>query len=130
MQSTRTQMVPRARELHAFSGEIAQVNLRAIRFAALVSDLPGFQNLLYGTQQAIRVIQHELVEFLPLLFFHLAPLQRFEVQPNRGDRRLQLVSDRVDETAVLLVQPYFADKKRGVQNHSQNNRGEDNHAEE
>ena len=48
---------------------------------------------------------------LPLRFLYFAALQRFEVQTNGSDGRLQFMRNRVDETPVLFVQAYLADQK-------------------
>ena len=66
---------------------------------------PALQDLVDGVMQPRGVGQHDVVELPPLLLVHLACLQRFEIQPDRRDRRLQLVGDGVDEGVVLLVAP-------------------------
>src|ERR1700733_4831048 len=123
-------MVARARQFHALGDKRTQIDLGAVLFATLVSHLAGLQNLLDGAQQAVGVVQHELVKLLPLRLIYFAALQRFEVEANRGDGSLQFMRDRVDEAAVLLIQANFAHEESSVQDHPENNRGKYNYAEE
>src|SRR6202046_3013324 len=85
VQRVGVQMVAGTRKFHALGDEVAQVNFGAVLFAALVSHLAGFQNLLDGSQQAVGIVQHELVKLLPLFFLHFASLERFEIQANGSD---------------------------------------------
>ena len=73
------------------------------------------QHLLDEPEQAIAVLEHDTVELLPLFGIQLATLQCFQVEADRGQRRLQLVGDRVDERIVLLVAPDLAHEKDGVE---------------
>ena len=101
-----------------------------VRAAAAVAGLAGFQHLLDGAAQAVGIVEHQIVKMLALGFVHVAALQRFEVEADRGDRRFQLVRDGIDEAVVLLVEADFADQEAGVKDHAENDRGEKNHAEE
>ena len=81
------------------------------------------------SEQPVAVLQHGAVKLLALVLVHGARLQRFEVQPDGGDGRLQLVRDGVDERVVLLVAADFAHQEGGVQDHAGNDHGEQQDAE-
>ena len=83
-------------------------------------------------QQAIAVGEHHVIELaaLGVIEAGAARFQCVQVQPNRGDRRLQLVRDGIHERVVLLVSLNLADEKCGVQDQAGDDRGEDEHAEE
>src|SRR5258708_16714457 len=66
-------------------------------------------------QQALGIEQHQLVELSPLRFSYLESLQSLKVEPDGRDRRLQFMSDRVDETVVLLVATNFTDEKNRIE---------------
>jgi len=80
--------------------------------------------------QPIGVSQHDIVETAALLVAERAGLQRFQVQADRRDWRLQLVGDRVDERVVLLVAPYFEHEKDRVDDESGDDQAEGDDAEE
>jgi hypothetical protein len=115
MQRGVLEVMPRAREFHAFADQPAEINLRRRVRRFFVSHLTRLQDLLHGIEQAIGILEHEAVKLLALRFVHLAPLQRFEVEANRRDGRFQLVRHGVDETVVLLVAPDFTHQKDGVE---------------
>jgi hypothetical protein len=100
--------------MHSRTSESNSTGKRCAR-AFLLRRLTRFQDLFHGVQQAVGIEQHELVELAPLRFFHLAPLQGFEVEADGGDRRLQFVGDGVDEAVVLLVAANFADQKNRIE---------------
>ena len=76
---------------------------------------PGAQHLLDGGQQAVAILQHDLVEFLALGLVHRARLQRFQIEPDGRHRSLQLVGDGIDEGVVLFVAADFAHQKDRIQ---------------
>src|SRR5882762_3327542 len=80
-------------------------------------------------QQALGIEQHQLVELPPLRFSHLESLQSLKVEPDGRDRRLQFVSDRVDETVVLLVAANFTDKKNRIEDETGDDGAKKNDAE-
>ena len=94
-----------------------------------MSGTSGAQHLLDCLKQPIAVSQHDVVKLAPLFFADVARLQRFEIQTNRSDRRLQLVRDGVDERVVLLVASYLADQERRVEHESEDQHVEKDDAE-
>jgi len=92
----------------------------------------GVQHLLDRMDQAVAVAQHDVVELAPRGFAQagIACLQRVQVQADRGDGRLQLVGDGVDERVVLLVAPDLPDQKRGVEDEAGDDGGKDDDAED
>ncbi len=86
-----------------------------IELAPAVTDAAGAQDLFDGRQQAVAILQHDAVELLALGFIHRARLQRFEIQPDGGDRSFQFMCDGVDEGVVLLIAADFADQEDGIQ---------------
>ena len=88
-----------------------------VRFepAAGAPDAAGAQHLFDGGQQAVAILQHDAVELLALGLVDRARLQRLQIQPDGGHRRLQLVRDRVDEGVVLFVAPDLPHQKDRVQ---------------
>ena len=51
------------------------------------------------------------------------------MQTDRSHRRLQFVSDRIDEAVVLLAAANFAHQKTGVHDHASDDQGEKDDAE-
>src|SRR5262249_11435179 len=68
-------------------------------------------------------------ELLPLFVLNRPALQSFQIKPDRGNRRLELVSDGVKKAVLLLVAPHFAYQKDGVQNHAHDNDGEEDNSQ-
>src|SRR5579864_3243019 len=69
------------------------------------------------------------IDLLALRRVHVAPLQRLEIETDRGNRRLQFMRDRVDKAVVLLVAPDLTHQKDRVQDDSRRNRCEEDHSE-
>ena len=90
----------------------------------------GAQDLLDQVEQPVAVGEHDAVELPALVFGEFAALQRFEVEPNRGDRRLQFVRDGVDESVVLLVAPDFTHEKNRVEDQPADDDQEEDDAED
>ena len=90
----------------------------------------GAQHLVDGVQQPVAVLQHDAVELAPLVVVELAGLQRLQVQPDRGDRRLELVGDGVDEGVVLFVAPDLAHQEDGVEDEPGDDQQEEDDAED
>ena len=80
--------------------------------------------------QPRRVGQHDVVELVALRLADRARLQRLEVQPDRGDRRLQLVGDGVDEAVVLLVALDLQHQEHGVDDQAGDDQAEQDDAED
>ena len=76
-----------------------------------------------------RVVEHHAVELAPLLLRQLAALQRLQVQPDRRDRRLELVGDGVDERVVLLVAPDLAHQEDRIEDEARDDEREQDDAE-
>ena len=109
---------------------LAEIGFGAMLGAALVAHFAGLQHLLDGSEQAVGILEHELVELLALALVHFPALQRFEVQANGGDGRFQFVGDCVDEAVVLLVAADFAHEEACIQDQPKNDGGEEKYAEE
>ena len=67
---------------------------------------------------------------MPLLVVERARLQRFQIQPDRRDGRLQLVGDGVDEGVVLLVAADFEHEEDGVDDQAGDDQAERDDAED
>src|SRR3954463_11442975 len=108
-------MALRTREPHALVGARQEIHTKLLAWHP--PSLSRVQDLFNRVKQAIRVPQHHIVELPPLLLLHtwLASLQRFKVEPDRRDRRLELMRDGIHERVMLLVAPNLADQERGVQ---------------
>ncbi len=101
-------------------GDAPEVRLRAA----------GSQDLFDGVQQPVAVFEHRLVELPSLRLVQLARQQCLQVEADRGDWCLELVSDGVDERVVLLVAPDLADEKDGVEHHPGNDDEKEDEAED
>src|SRR5208282_3964463 len=88
---------------------------QARRRTFLLCRLARFQHLFHGVEQALGIDEHQLIELPPLRFSHIESLQGLKVEPDGRDRRLQFVSNRVDEAVVLLVAANFADQKNRIE---------------
>ena len=90
----------------------------------------GLQHLLDGLLQPVGVREHDAVELAPLRLVDLARLERLQIQPDRGDRRLQLVRDGVDEGVVLIVAAKLAHEEHRVDDDAGDDQGEGDDAED
>src|SRR5579864_86214 len=124
----RLQVITCPRPGHAFFDQGGEIDVDLLSPAG--ASFAGPEHLLDSVHQAIGVFQHELVELAPLRFFNLPPLQGLQVEPDGCDRRLQLVSYRIDEAIVLLIAADFADEETGVQDQPGHNCAKENDAEE
>jgi hypothetical protein len=110
----RLQVMPQDRQVDALAREGADVQVRPPRRLRLLAYDAGFQDLIDGVVQPVGIGQHDRVELAPLLICRRARLQRLEIEANRGDGRLQLVGDGVDEAVVLLVAADLHDQEDRV----------------
>ncbi len=92
-------------------------------------EMTGSQHLLHGIDQAVGILQHDAVETFALRLIEVARLQRLQVETDGGDRRLQLMRDRVDEAVMLFAAAHLAHQKNGVQGDSGDDESEENDAE-
>src|SRR5271166_4352096 len=112
-------MVERAGALHTRLHNVRQLDPGNVRqLAAGSSDTAGSQHLLNGAHQAVGVIEHNFVEFVALGVIDRPGLQRFQIQPDGGDRRFQLVGHGIDKGVMLRVAADLADEKRSIQHHA------------
>ena len=102
----------------------------AVAVAAAVAQFAGLQHLLDGGQQSVGVGVHGSVEVLALGFGDVSALQGFEIQADGGDRRFELVGDRVDEGVLALVAADFANQEDGVEHHAGHQQAEQQDAED
>ena len=77
--------------------------------------MPGSQHLFHGIDQAVGILQHDAVKTFALRLIELARLQRLQVKTDGGDRRLQLVRDRIDKAVMLFAAAHLAHQKNRVQ---------------
>ena len=74
------------------------------------------QDLFDGAEQPVAVGKHHVVKFVAVSSWRdVRAFERFEIKLDRGDRRFQLVRDRVEKCVVLFVAAYLADEKYRVQ---------------
>ncbi len=124
------QMVARPCERHAVLHDRRQIHRRAARVADFRADASRAEDLLDGALQPFGVLDHHLVELLPLGVIYRTGLQRLEVEAHRRDGRLQLVRHRVDERVVLFVSPDLADQEDRVEDDAGDDEREDEDAED
>src|SRR5215475_5389028 len=122
-------MRPRSRQFQTFSSQIAQINHGLVDVAAAVARTARAQRLFYGMEQAVAVVEHDLVELFALRLVHLPRLQCLQVEPDRSDRSFQLVSDGVKKAVLLFVATDFAHQENRVQDQSRNDQHEKDYAE-
>ena len=116
---------------HALARDLREIDAAARARAGTASRaLPARSTCSMVPQQPVAVLEHDAVELAPLVRVELARLQRLEIQPNRRDRRLQLVGDRVDERVVLLVPPDLAHQEDRVQHDAGDDEQEEDDAED
>ena len=110
----RLQVMAHGSEVDALPRQRGHVHRRARGALRALAYDAGLEHLVDGVVQAVGVREHDVVELAALRVGDRARLQRLEVEADRGDRRLQLVGDRVDEAVVLLVAADLHDQKHGV----------------
>ena len=108
------EVMARARGVDAFLDQPAEIDRGAMFEPALLARHAGAQHLFDRVLQAIGVLQHDAIELLALRVADLARLQRFEVQADRRNRRLELVRDRIEEAVLLLGDAHLADQEHRV----------------
>ena len=120
----------RARNGDAVVRELFQIHAHLLNRHAPF--LPCAEDLLDEVHQPVAVLQHHVVELVPLRLVDGGParLQRFQMKPNRCDWRLQLVRHRVHERVVLLVEPDLADEKGRVEDEAGDDGGKHQAADE
>ncbi len=119
-----TQVVARPRRVDALLDQPAEIDRRALFELAPLPRHAGAQHLLDGVLQAIGILQHDPVKLLALRVADLARLQRLEVEANRGDRRFQLVGDRVEEAVLLFGDAHFTEQEHRVDDEAGDDQGE------
>src|SRR5579872_593945 len=122
-------MMACAGHFHALAHQPAKIKQHTLWRCLFVDGLSRLEYLLHRFQQTIRIVEHEPVKLFALGFLHFAALQGLEIKANRSNRRLQFVSDRIDEAIVLLIALDFADEKNCIENQSGGNGPEKDDAE-
>src|SRR5262249_35561217 len=69
--------------------------------------------------------EHQTVEVATLIVVDLAPLECLQIEADRSNRRLQLVSHGVEKTILLLISADFADQEDRVQHQSGDDKREE-----
>ncbi len=72
---------------------------------------------------------HRPVEVGPLFRIEVPNLQRLQIKPQRGDRRLQFVRDTVDKVRLPLVKTHLFNHHEQVDDQADQNQSEDNSAD-
>src|SRR5262249_25608862 len=121
--------VAKAGQLQAVMNDRREVHVLPVAARAALADLARAQHLLYRSQEAVRVIQHQPVEIAALVLIQTASLQRLQVETDGGDRRFQFMSDRVQEAVLLLVSADFPDQKDRVQDQAGDDQAEKDYAQ-
>ena len=87
-----------------------------------------FQQLTDQVVEPLQFVLHRLIKVGSLFIVQLPKLQRFQVQLQGGDRRLQFVSHAVDEVGLPLVQANFFHRQKHVEDHADQDQCEDDRA--
>ena len=98
--------------------------------APLLPRRAGAQDLFNRVLQPVGVLQHHAIKLLALRVADVARLQRFKIQPYRGDRRLQLVCDRVEKAVLLFGDAHLADQEHRVNDEAGDDQCKRGHAED
>jgi hypothetical protein len=108
-----------------------EVNEGAVLLTMALAELSGFEDLLDGGEEAVRVGEHDLVEllFLGVVDDIGAALEGFEIETDAGDGGFELVGDGVEEGVLALVAADLADEEDGVEDHTGDEGGEEEDAE-
>src|SRR5215469_16223418 len=106
-------MITGARGVHTLLDQSSKIDMDPFRFMG--SGFAGLEDLIDGGHQTSRILEHEPVKLMTLGLIDLSTIERLQVKANRSNRGLQFVSDRIDETVVLLVSPDFANQKTGIE---------------
>ena len=117
------------RGVDAFADQPRQVDRRDVVQLGFLPRRAGPQHLLHRALQPCGILEHDPVELFALRVADVARLQRLEVQANRGDRRLELVRDRVEEAVLLFGDAHFADEKHRVDDDARDDQAEGDDAE-
>ena len=117
--------VARAGQVEAGARRLTQVNQFLVAARVAVRDLTRAQDLIDRVEKSVGVCEADVVELGALLRVQVVPLQRFEVEADGGNRRLQLVGDGVDEGVVLFVAADFADEEDGVEDEARDDDAEE-----
>ncbi len=129
-QRLRRQVMTGAGRVHAVAHQLAKIHFALVATRSLVARAPGAQHLLDRLRQPVGIAQHQAVKFLLLCFRNVPPLQRLQMQPDRGHGRFQLMGDGIDETVVPLAAPQLAHQKNGVDHHPRDDQRKEDDAEE
>ena len=122
-------MMARPSRIHAVAHQLPEIDFDLVAPRLLVAGSSGAEHLLDGFGETVGIAQHQPIELLLLRFRQLAALQGFQMQPDRCHRRLQFVSDGVDEAVVLLAAPQLAHQKNRIHHHAGNDQREKDDAE-
>ncbi len=121
------EVVAQERDSDAVGDEWGEFEQYTILIASC-AEFARFEDLLDGAEETVRVGEHDLVELLPLSFGNFSALEGFEVEADRSDRSLELVSDSVEEGILALIAADFADQEDSVEDDTRGEQGEEDHA--
>jgi len=114
--------------LYALANQATEVDGHAA-VLPFVPGLSGFENLIHGAHEAIRIVQHQAIELVAPGVVHLAMLQGLKIEPDGSDGRFQFVRDGVNEAVMLFVAANFSYQETGIHDHPGDQQGEENYAE-
>src|SRR4029077_19394355 len=124
------ELMAQAREIKCGTNERGEIHLLPILARRAQARLARLEDLFDGAEKAVSVFEHDAVEIVALRFIERAAIERFEIEANGGDRRFELVGDRVEEAILLFIAADFADKKDGVEHEAGDDEPEKDDAED
>jgi len=120
-----SKMVALQSDLDALGDERLEIDKGSALQAMALPELARFEDLLDSGKQAVGIGKHGGVELLALSFLYRVALKRFEVESDAGNRRLELVGDRVQEGILTFVAAYLAHQKDRIENDTGDKQGEE-----
>src|SRR5215471_96879 len=123
-------MVANANGVDTIANKLTEINVSLLGTGLPVPSASGPKHLLDGFGQSVHVAQHQPVELLFSGFGEVATLQGLQMEANRSDGRLQLMSYSIDEAVVLFTAPDLAHEENRVHHHAGDDQGEEDDSEE
>src|SRR5207237_1354562 len=106
------------------------VEISTAIFFSFPEYVAGLEHLLNRAKQSVSIFEHDAVEITPLGLVQSTAFERFQVQANRRDRRLQFVGNCIQEAVLLFISADLADKENRIHDQASDQQSKQNDAED
>ena len=123
-------MLPQTRKCEHIVHNFGEIHVLPVLPETSLPYVAGLEHLLNRAKQSVSIFEHDAVEITPLGLVQSTAFERFQVQANRRDRRLQFVGNCIQEAVLLFISADLADKENRIHDQASDQQSKQNDAED